>query len=326
MIITRSPLRITLGGGGTDLPSYYKLKNGFTFSAAINKYVYINIHKTFQEGFYLKYSSFEKVKKINEIKHPLIREALKEFKLINKNLEIGSQADIPAGTGLGSSASFTTAFLKGLYISQNKDISKNSLAELASKIEINKLNDPVGKQDQYIASHGGLKIFNFLKNGKVKILKTNIKKKYVNNLENNLLLFFTGFSRKSTEILKEQNDKTKINSQKMIQNLDYIKELGIKSLESIRNGNFNEFCKIMNEHWIFKKERSNKMSNLFINQCYEYALSNGAEAGKVVGAGGGGFLMFYSKNKQKLQKALKKKGLNEVDFKFDYEGTKVMVK
>ena len=326
MIITRSPLRITLGGGGTDLPSYYKLKNGFTFSAAINKYVYINIHKTFQDGFYLKYSSFEKVKKINKIKHPLIREALKESKLINKNLEIGSQADIPAGTGLGSSASFTTALLKGLYISQNKDLSKNNLAELASKIEIKKLNDPVGKQDQYIASHGGIKVFEFLKNGKVKILKNNIGKKNIKILEKNLLLFFTGFSRKSTAILKEQNDKTKINSEAMINNLDYIKELGVKSLESVKKGNFNEFCKLMNEHWYFKKERSSKMSNSFINSCYDFALSNGADAGKVVGAGGGGFLMFYSRNKKKLQKALKKKGLNEVDFIFDYEGTKVMVK
>ena len=325
MIITRSPLRITLGGGGTDLPSYYKKNEGFTLSAAINKYVYISIHKTFQKGFFLKYSIFEKKKKIGQIKHPLIRETLKEIKFKNDNLEIGSQADIPAGTGLGSSASFTTALLKGLYLNQDKDISKNQLAELASKIEINNLNEPVGKQDQYIATYGGIKVFHFLKNGKVKISKNIIKKEYIKILEKKLLLFFTGFSRKSTAILKEQNDKIKDNNKEMINNLDFIKDLGIKSLKSIQKGNLDEFCRIMNEHWLFKKKRSKKMSNSFINSCYDYALLNGAKAGKIVGAGGGGFLMFYSDNKKKLQNALKKK-IIEIDFKFDYEGTKIMVR
>lgn len=326
MIITRSPLRITLGGGGTDLPSYYKKNEGFTLTAAINKYVYINIHKTFQKGFYLKYSNFEKTSKIEKIKHPLIRESLKEVKIKNNNLEIGSQADIPAGTGLGSSASFTTALLKGLYLSQNKDVSKRDLAELASKIEISNLNEPVGKQDQYIASYGGIKVFRFMKNGKVIISKNIINEDLTKILERKLLLFFTGFSRKSTAILKEQNDKTNKKNNLMIQNLNFIKELGVKSLIAIKKGNFDEFCRIMNEHWMFKKKRSHKMSNTFINSCYDYALKNGAKAGKVVGAGGGGFLMFYSDNKIKLQKALKNKKLSEIDFKFDNEGTKVMVR
>lgn len=326
MIITRSPLRITLGGGGTDLPSYYKYNEGFTLSAAINKYVYINIHKTFQQGFYLKYSSYEKKKKIEQIKHPLIREALKEADIKTHNLEIGSHADIPAGTGLGSSASFTTALLKGLYLSQNKNISNNDLAELASKIEINNLNEPVGKQDQYIATYGGVKVFRFLKNGKVKISNNIIKKNFLNVLEEKLFLFFTGFSRKSITILKEQNNQTKKNNQMMIDNLDFVKSLGIESLKSLQKGNFSEFCKIMNEHWLFKKKRSKKMSNSFINLCYDYALKNGAKAGKVVGAGGGGFLMFYSDNKKKLKNALKKKNITEIDFKFDFEGTKILVK
>ena len=326
MIITRSPLRITLGGGGTDLPSYYKNKEGFTLSAAINKYVYISIHKTFQKGFYLKYSHFEKRKTIDQIKHPLIKEALKEAKIKDNNLEIGSQADIPAGTGLGSSGSFTTSLLKGLFLIKNKNISNNYLAELASKIEINNLGEPVGKQDQYIAAYGGIKVFRFLRNGTVKISKNIIKDNLIKILEKKLLLFFTGFSRKSNVILKEQNDKTKSNSKEMIKNLDFIKELGIQSLQSLQKGNFDEFCTIMNEHWLFKKERSKKMSNTYINSCYDYALKNGAKAGKIVGAGGGGFLMFYSDKKEKLQKALNKKKTSEINFKFDFEGTKIMVK
>ena len=211
-------------------------------------------------------------------------------------------------------------------MSQDKDISKKNLAELASKIEIFNLNEPVGKQDQYIASYGGIKVFKFNKDGKVKISNNILNKSLVEVLEKKLLLFFTGFSRKSNAILKEQNEKTNKNNNMMIKNLDFIKDLGIKSLSAIKKGNFDEFCKIMNEHWTFKKKRSKKMSNTFINSCYEYALNNGAKAGKVVGAGGGGFLMFYSDNKKKLIKALKKKKISEVDFKFDYEGTKVMVR
>ena len=326
MIISRSPLRITLGGGGTDLPSYYKKNSGFTLSAAINKYVYIAIHKTFEDGFFLKYSNYENKKEINTIKHPLIREALKITKTKDKNLQIVSIADIPAGTGLGSSASFTTALLKGLYYNQNKDISKKDLAEQASKIEINILKEPVGKQDQYIASHGGLRIFKYLRNGNVKILKTNIKKEIINNLEKNLVLYFTGFSRKSSVILNEQDIKTKRKNNEMIKNLDFVKQLGIDSLKSLQKGDFKEFCRILREHWEYKKKRSAKMSNSYINFCYDYALKNGAMAGKLVGAGGGGFLMLYTQNKKKLHNFLKKKKIKKIDFKFDYNGTKILAK
>ena len=326
MIITRSPLRITLGGGGTDLPSYYKRKGGFSLSAAIDKYVYISIHRTFQKGFFLKYSNYEKRKEIHQISHPLIREALYETKTKSNNLEIGSQSDIPAGTGLGSSASFTTALLKGLFINNHKEISKRSLAELACKIEIINLQEPVGKQDQYITSHGGIKSFYFSKNGNVKIVDNSIKKKVIKVLEKRLLLYFTGFSRKSSAILKEQNDKTKKNEAQIIENLDFIKDLGIESLKSLEKGNLDEFCRIMKEHWNFKKKRSRKMSNSYIDSYYDYALSKGAKAGKVVGAGGGGFLMFYTENKKKLQYALSKKKINEINFNFDYEGTKVLVR
>ncbi len=325
MLITRSPLRITLGGGGTDLPSYYSQHGGFLIAAAIDKYVYITINKPFTPTIILKYSKIEKVNKVTDIEHSIIRESIK---LVNRNincLEMTSITDIPAGTGLGSSGSFTTALLKALHSYENNLINQKELAEQACFIEIGKLKEPIGKQDQYISAYGGITCFEFCKNGQVKVSPLKISKETLYNLEDNLLLFFTGYSRAASSILKEQNDKSKSNNRDMMANLDFVKELGMKSKVALEKGDLNQFGELMNIHWEHKKRRSGNMSNPKIDEWYNMALKNGAVGGKLIGAGGGGFLMFYAKDKAKLRHALMREGLEEVRFKFDFEGTKIVL-
>ena len=321
MIIVRSPLRISIGGGGTDIPSYYEKKESFFISAAINKYVYVTITRPFEKGIYLKYSRIEKRNKISSINHKIIKEVLKK-KLKEKRIEITTLTDIPTKTGLGSSGSFSTALIKALYLYNQKKIGKRDLAELACDIEINKLKQSSGKQDQYISVFGGISEFRINKKGYVSVGKLKISNKTFINLENNLLLFFTGFSRNSSLILNEQNKKTLQNSSQILKNLDYVKELGLEIKKNLIKGDCKEFGRLMNEHWINKLKRSKNMSNSTIDNIYNFALNNGALGGKLIGAGGGGFLMFYSDNPKKLRLAMKKKKIEEVNFKFDFDGVK----
>src|SRR5215212_7049511 len=325
MIITRSPLRISLGGGGTDLPSYYREHTGFLIAAAIDKYVYINVHRRFQDGFLLKYSSLEEAASIDEIKHPIIREALKLVGMRERNLEITSMADIPAGTGLGSSGSFTTALLKALHALKKTLVEPAELAEQACCIELEKLGEPIGKQDQYIAAYGGITSFRFQADGQVKAAPLAISEETLFNLEDNLLLFFTGYARSASAILKEQDDKSKQADSVMVENLHFTKELGKKSQEALEAGELEEFARLMDRHWQHKKGRSKGMSNADIDAWYDYAMANGALGGKVIGAGGGGFLMFYAGDKVRLRHAMREKGLSEVRFRFDFEGTRTVL-
>ena len=324
MIITRSPLRISLGGGGTDLPSYYREHSGFLIAAAIDKYVYINVHRRFVEGFLLKYSSLEEAATIDDIKHPIIREALKLVDVQERNLEITSMADIPAGTGLGSSGSFTTALLKAFHAMKKNLVHPAELAEQACCIELEKLGEPIGKQDQYIAAYGGITAFHFLPDGRVEAAPLKISEETLFNLEDNLLLFFTGYARSASAILKEQDDKSKQADSAMMENLHCIKDLGKRSQTALEAGNLEEFARLMDTHWQRKKERSKGMTNSDINAWYDCAMANGALGGKVIGAGGGGFLMFYAGDKVKLRHAMREKGLTEVRFRFDFEGTRVL--
>ena len=321
MIIIRSPLRISIGGGGTDIPSYYEKKGGFFISAAINKYVFVTITEPFEKGIYLKYSQIEKTKNVENIKHKIIKEVLKNEIKKNK-IEITTLTDIPAKTGLGSSGSFSTALIKAIYSFNGKMINKRDLAEKACDIEINKLKQPSGKQDQYISVYGGISEFKINKKGYVKVKNLDLSKKTLFDLENNLLLFFTGFSRNSSLILSEQNTKTLKQSSEIISNLDYVKELGLEIKENLVKGNCEEFGKLMNEHWRNKLKRSKKMSNSTIDNIYNFALKNGALGGKLIGAGGGGFLLFYANNPNRLRKAMKKKRIEEIRFQFDQEGVK----
>lgn len=324
MIIVRSPLRISLGGGGTDLPSYYREHEGFLIAAAIDKYVYITLHETFVEELIIKYSKLERVASVEEVEHPIIRESLKHLGVSGSYLEITSMADIPSGTGLGSSGSFTTALLKALHCYQKNLVHPQRLAEEACHIELNLLKEPIGKQDQYIAAYGGLTCFNFSSNDQVEAWPLKINQETLFNLEDNLLLFFTGYSRSASNILKEQDVKSKEKNQSMIDNLHFIKELGLKSKDALEQNNLHEFAHLMNVHWEHKKQRSSNMSNTDIDDWYALAQKNGALGGKVIGAGGGGFLMFYADDKARLRHAMRGAGLQEVRFRFDFHGTQVI--
>lgn len=325
MIIARSPLRISLGGGGTDLPSYYQDHEGFLIAAAIDKYVYVNVMRPFTEGIFLKYSQLEHVEQVVDVKHPIIKETLNLIGFNTPQIEITTLADIPSGTGLGSSGSFTTALLKALYTHRKRHLHQEELAELACHIEIDRLGEPIGKQDQYIAAIGGLTCFTFHKDNKVTAKPLAISMQTMFELEDNLLLFFTGFSRSASGILKDQKDRSQKNDQEMIDNLHYVKDLGYRSKKALESGDVHAFGALMHEHWEHKKRRSGGMSNSQIDEWYQLGKDNGAIGGKLVGAGGGGFLMFMAEDKSRLRKAMSDAGLEEVRFKFDFEGTKVVL-
>lgn len=324
MIFTRSPLRVSLGGGGTDLPSYAREHGGFLIAGAIDKYVYINLHKRFVEGFLLKYSRVEEAASIDEIQHPIIREALRLLNIQARDLEITALADIPSGTGLGSSGSFTTALLRALHAYKKDPIHPHQLAEQACQVEIDILKEPVGKQDQYISAYGGITCFEIDHNGAVKAWPLSISEETLFNLEDNLLLFFTGYTRSASAILKEQDDKTKQGDSEMADNLHKVKEIAFRSKEALEKGDVAEFGRLMDVHWQHKKRRSAGMSNGRVDGWYDCAISNGALGGKLVGAGGGGFLMFYAGNKERLRHAMREQGLREVRFRFDFAGSQVI--
>jgi D-glycero-alpha-D-manno-heptose-7-phosphate kinase len=324
MIITRSPLRITLGGGGTDLPSYYRQHGGFLIAAAIDKYVYITVMRPFIEGIFLKYSKLEHVDEVDEVHHPIIREAIRMLEFRTPQVEITTLADIPAGTGLGSSGSFSTALLKALYAHRRRLLHPSELAELACEIEINRLGEPVGKQDQYIAAYGGVTCFTFHADEKVEARPLKLSMDSLFTLEDNLLLFFTGFSRSAGSILADQKARTEKADSEMLANLHYAKDLGLRSRDALETGDTNTFGELMHEHWEHKRRRSAGMSNPQIDEWYELGRKNGAIGGKLVGAGGGGFLLFYSEDHRRLRTAMAGAKLEEVRFRFDFEGTKVL--
>jgi D-glycero-alpha-D-manno-heptose-7-phosphate kinase len=325
MIIARSPLRISLGGGGTDLPSYYEKFGGFLVAGAINKYVYATVNRPFSAGIAVKYSRIENVAGVDEIQHPIIREALRLLNLRTPQIEISTIADIPAGTGLGSSGSFTTALLKAIYAHRRISIHSDELAELACRIEIEKLGEPIGKQDQYIAAYGGISSFTFNTDGSVNVTPLSLSQETMIDLEDNLLLFYTGISRSASNILKDQNTKSISDDAEMLDNLHFIKSLGIQSKSALEAGEVGRFGELMHEHWEHKKNRSAGMSNERINGLYELGRNNGAIGGKLVGAGGGGFLLFYTQDRARLRGAMLAAGLEELRFGFDFEGTKVIL-
>jgi len=323
MIMTRSPLRISLGGGGTDLPSYYQDHGGFVLAAAIDKHVYITVHEPFTDQIILKYSQLEVVKRRDEVQHPIVREALK-LAGIEGRIEIASMSDIPAGTGLGSSGSFTTALLRALHELKNESAHPDVLAEQACHIEMDLLGEPVGKQDQYIAAFGGITAFTIHPNGQVDAARLKLSPETLSNLEDNLMLFFTGFTRSASGILRDQHLRSSGNDQEILDNLSLVKQLGYQSKDALESGNLREFARLMNVHWEHKKRRSPNMSNSAIDSYYCLALKSGALGGKLIGAGGGGFLLFYTENKARLSIAMAQAGLREVRFRFDFGGNRVM--
>jgi D-glycero-alpha-D-manno-heptose-7-phosphate kinase len=325
MIITRSPLRVSLGGGGTDLPSYYREHGGgFLIAGAIDKYVYVSILRPFVEGIFLKYSQLEQIKTAAEVRHPIIREALTMLGLRTPQVEITTVADIPAGTGLGSSGSFATALLKALYAHRRSLLLPRELAEMACHIEIERLGEPIGKQDQYIAAYGGLTCFTFNPDDTVDAVPLAIGIEDLFELEDRLVLFFTGYTRSAGELLKDQDQRSQKSDPAMIDKLHLIKDLGLRSKAALEKGDIHAFGRLMGEHWESKRRRSEGMSNPRIDHLYAKGVANGAVGGKLVGAGGGGFLMFLAEDKSRLRRAMREEGLEELRFKFDFDGSKVL--
>jgi D-glycero-alpha-D-manno-heptose-7-phosphate kinase len=323
VIITRTPLRISIGGGGTDLPSYYRRFGGFVISAAINKHIYVGINETFGGGYFLKYSAMERVDHLDDIRHPLIREVLR-LHTVPPPIEIVSMADVPAGTGLGSSGAFTVGLLRAVHAFQRRYVDRAAVAEEACKIEIEILQEPVGKQDQYIAAFGGLACFEFLEDGQVNVTPLNVSNSTLYNLEDRLMMFFTGYSRNASAVLDDQRVRSEQGDSAMLENLHYTKQLGRCIKLALEQGNTRRFGELMHEHWMHKKDRSPCTTNEGINRWYEIGRENGAVGGKLVGAGGGGFLLFYADDRDALRRAMLNEGLHEFRFKFDHEGSKLL--
>ena len=325
MIITRTPLRISIGGGGTDLPSYYEQFGGFVISAAINKHIYITVNKTFRPGYLLKYAITEHVQTLDEIEHGLLRETLRLMD-IEPMVETVSIADVPAGTGMGSSGSFTVGLLHALKAYKLEMIETEDLARTANHIEMNILGEPCGKQDHYIAAYGGLTCQEYHPDGTVTIAPLKVSEATLKNLSENLMLFFTGYSRAAAEILIDQKDLSEKGDPGMLDNLHFIKDLGARIKDKLEGGDVPGFADLMNEHWEHKKARSTNISNDHVNGLHDLAMRNGALGGKLVGAGSGGFLLFYTLDKPSLRDAMTAEGLHEMDFAFDFDGSIVLLR
>ena len=322
MIISRAPVRISMGGGGTDLPSYYQKFGGFLLAASINRYVHILLNKRFEESIRLSYSETEIVDKISEIKHSIFKASL-QYSGIKKQIELVSIADVPSNCGLGTSSTFTVSLLSALFSYKREYKSLHELAECACKIEIDILKEPIGKQDQYAAVFGGFNGYTFHKDGKVTVEPVKISDGSLMELQNNMFLFFLNKKRSASDILKVQNKKTKDNNDDVINRLHKIKDIGLHTKKILEQNKINEFGEILHEHWLIKKGISKKISDPFIDEVYECAIKNGALGGKVIGAGGGGFLMFYCPyEKSKLLSSMKKMGLEPTWFSFEREGVK----
>jgi D-glycero-alpha-D-manno-heptose-7-phosphate kinase len=327
MIVARAPLRIPLGGGGTDLLSYYSRFGGFFLSAAIDKYVYVTVNRPAADDLIrLKYSISEEVKRVDELQHDLVRASLNELQL-DRNLEIASMADVPAGTGMGSSGSYLVALLIALHALKRNHLPKWELAEMACHMEIDIAGHPVGKQDQYVAVWGGLNAFEISCNGDVTVTALKIPSYALEDLERCLILFNTGDTRKSDLILSEQKRDTETGKEAVVESLHRTKELGMAIKESLEAGDLVAFGSLLHEHWVTKKARSAHISDSRIDRIYEVARENGALGGKLIGAGGGGFLMVLAENgnNRRVREALCAEGFRQMPFKFDLEGAKTLL-
>ncbi len=325
MIISRAPVRLSMGGGGTDLESYYKDYGGFLLAAAINKYVYISCNKRFEESIRLSYSKTEIVDDVEKIEHNIFREALK-LTGINKQIELVSIADVPSNCGLGTSSTFTVSLLNALFSFRKIYHNLDKLAETACHIEIDILKEPIGKQDQYASAFGGFNAYHFNQDGTVDIEPVNIREELLMEMQSNLFLFYLKKERSASQVLKIQNKRSKEKDKNTIDRLHKIKEIGHYTKKILEEGRIDEFGEILHNHWMTKKGLSDKISDPFIDEAYEVALKNGATGGKVVGAGGGGFLLFYCpKDKSKLVSAMSKLNLTPTYLAFENEGAKIVL-
>ena len=326
MIIAKTPLRISLGGGGTDLPSYYREFGGFVISAAINKYVYITASRSFFPGYFLKYSEMEHAPTRDAIRHPLFREAL-QMHDVGDRIELTSVADVPAGTGLGSSGAFTVGLLHALYAYRQKHVASETLAQEAVEIEMNRLAQPVGKQDQYIAAYGGLLCQDYRRDGTVGVSPLNISEESARELRESLMLFFVGSTRSAATLLQEQKTQSEGRNKKMLDDLHFAKQLGHETERVLTSGDVLQYGTVMHEHWLRKRSRSEGMSSSRVDELYALARgAGGASGGKLVGAGGCGFLLLQTIDRKRLRMTMEGAGVAEMDFRFDFDGSVVMLR
>ncbi len=319
VIYSRAPLRISLGGGGTDLPSYYTRNGGFLVAGAIDKYVYMLTHTVFQRRWRMKYSEMEEVDSIAEIRHPILRETLARHWRGNP-LEIASVADVPAGTGMGSSGAYTVCLLKGLAHARSMSIAAGHLAESACEIEIEVLGEPVGKQDPYVAAHGGICAYTFHPSGEVDVEPLELDQSVLRRMRDQLLLFYTGEARSASHVLADQDERSKAGDTRMLENLDRTKQLGRESYELLKRGELEAYAELMHEHWEQKRRRSPGMSAEHIDRLYTLARRSGCIGGKLVGAGGGGFLLVYATRPEDTRQAMAAAGASELAFEFEFGG------
>lgn len=326
MIMTRTPLRISIGGGGTDLPSYYRQFGGFVISAAITKYVYITVNRSFLPGYFLKYSEMEHASTRGEIRHPLLREAL-EMHEVSSPLEIVSIADVPAGTGMGSSGTFLVGLMHALHAYKRQPVTADVLAREAVEIEMNLLAEPVGKQDQYIAAYGGLLCQEYHPDDRVTVEPLRVNERAIRELRDSLMLFFAGYTRKASTLLNEQKTRSQAGDAEMLDGLHFIKKLAGEIRRVLEEGDTQAFGHLMHEHWLRKRSRSKGMSSDRIDELYDLARrEGGATGGKLVGAGGSGFLLFQTGDRRRLRETMTQAGLSEMDFTFDFDGSVVLMR
>jgi D-glycero-alpha-D-manno-heptose-7-phosphate kinase len=325
MILSRAPVRFSLGGGGTDLPSYANQHGGFLVAAAIDKYIYLALHRRFQEDIRLAYSKTEIVPSVDQIEHPIFRETMKMVG-VTRQVELHSMADVPANSGLGSSSTFTVALINALHAYKREALTAAQLAELACKVEIDTLKEPIGKQDQYIAAYGGVTAFTFEKDGTVHAERVPMSDDSLEELENNLLIFYSGIERRASSVLKEQAKTIKSNADDAVQRMHRIKELGYETKKLLMTGNVDRFGELLHEHWTNKRKLASNMTDPVIDEHYDSAIRAGAIGGKLMGAGGGGFFMFYVRPdaKRRVSDILKARGLRPLRFRFDMDGARIM--
>lgn len=319
VIFSRAPLRVSLGGGGTDLPSYYQQHGGFLVSGAIDKYAYMLTHTTFQRRYRMKYSELEEVEEVSQIRHPILRESLLRH-WSGSPLEIASVADVPAGTGMGSSGAYTVCLLKGLARARCTAITPSDLAESACEIEIDVLGEPVGKQDPYVAAHGGICAYTFHPDGRVEVEPLELAPSTLRKMRDSLLLFYTGEARSAAHVLTDQDTRSKAGDPAMLENLHRTKELGVRSYELLQDGRLEDYAELMHEHWQHKRRRSPGMTDERIDDLYTLARRDGVIGGKLVGAGGGGFLLLYTRRPEATRLTMAAQNAPELAFDFEFSG------
>ncbi len=322
MIITKTPFRISFAGGGSDLPAFYRRKEGCVLSATINKYMYVAIHPTFnKEDTVIKYNRTETVQDCRKIQHPIARQLLLDHKI--SGVEVASMADVPSGTGLSTSSAYTVGLIHALYAYQGKFCSQQRIAKEACEVEIEKLGEPIGKQDQYGTAVGGIKFIRFLPDETVDVEPLVISADIRRQLDSNLLLFYTGLTHAAGDILKEENANI-TNEEEKFNALVQMTELAKVMRSALLTGNLAEFGSLLHQYWLLKKQLAGKVSNSVIDDCYQLAMKSGALGGKLLGAGGGGFLLFYceKEHQKRLRSALNK--LVELPFSLENSGTKIV--